>query len=663
MVQREIKNKARLYGAVGIFSAMILVAMIYSFGAAPQILNQDPMPSAMPSGTPPEMPPVNAQASPLQTFTSYQELTTFLTGTTSPNNTPSPIATPMPTQAPTLSGDVAAEGSYWSRPTNQEKSYSTTNIQVAGVDEADTVKTDGTYLYVIANNTVYVLDAGTTNIDNAKVIAKIENRNNTYISGIYLSQNGNKLAVIGNEYRYHLFVAEPVDASIIKAPYYGSGLTFVEVYDVSNKASPVLSRNLTMSGYYANSRMIDDYIYTVITETVQVKDDGSVNLPTIFENSGVVNIDAKDIFYIPRPDSYYTYTTIISLNIMDDSQAFTNTTIMASSANEIYVSAENIYLISPTWDSESQYITNIYRVSINQGSLSAQAEGTVWGTPINSYAMDEYNGYFRIATTKWFMDNATTRDGAEFKISRQMNSLYVLNSNLDIVGKLEGFKMDENLYAVRFLGDKCYAVTFKIIDPFYVIDLSNPTAPKVAGELKIPGYSSYLYPIDNTHLIGIGKENSTLKLSIFDVSNINAPAETARYIVEGSYTDSSATYEPHAFLYNPETQQLVIPVSLNNYQVFPLDNPENSRDITTTSTSYWQGVYIFKVDTSTGFTLQGKITQIDNVQKPENEYWVNYNLEISRSLYIDNTLYTISNSRVQLNSLNDFSLLAKINLD
>ena len=172
MVQREIKNKARLYGAVGIFSAMILVAMIYSFGAAPQILNQDPMPSAMPSGTPPEMPPVNAQASPLQTFTSYQELTTFLTGTTSPNNTPSPIATPMPTQAPTLSGDVAAEGSYWSRPTNQEKSYSTTNIQVAGVDEADTVKT-WNIPYVI-ETIRYVLDAGTTSIDNAKVIAKIE---------------------------------------------------------------------------------------------------------------------------------------------------------------------------------------------------------------------------------------------------------------------------------------------------------------------------------------------------------------------------------------------------------------------------------------------------------------------------------------------------------
>lgn len=669
MVQKEIKNKARIYGAVGILSAMVLVAMIYSFGAAPQTLNQNPTPSAMPSATPitsGTLPANNPEVAPMLNFQSYEELNNFILnndgrGGTNPATPSATMPAPMPTSRP--------EGSFAAVSPSQDSNkaagtYSMTNIQVAGVDEADTVKTDGTYLYTIVNGTtVYILNAGSNDPQDAQVLSKITYENG-YLSGIYLSEDGSKLAVLGNRYiRYAYPVEDKSSASsMIAPPYWNSGATFIEVYDLTNKASPVLARNFTMSGNYFNSRMIDDYVYAIVTETVY-NYGNEVNLPIIYSKDTAFNIEPSSISYIRSPDSSYTYTSVISINILDSTQAPTNTTVMMGYTSQMYVSLDNIYVVSPTYTQDGQF-SSIYRIGINQAVLKAQAQGSVVGTPINQYSMDEYNGNFRIATTTWIMDNATTSDGAVFKVSRQVNSIYVLNDDLNVIGKLEGFKMDEGLYAVRFMGEKCYVVTFKQIDPFFVIDMSNPTAPKVAGELKIPGYSSYLHPLDENHLIGIGKENNTLKLSLFDVSDINAPTETAKYIVEGGYTDSIASYDPHAFLYNPQTQQLIIPVSINGYTVMPFIT--DGREPATTSTdSYWQGVYIFKVNTSTGFELQGKVTQIDNTQtqKAEDYYWRSSNLEIQRALYIDNILYTISNGRVQLNSLSDFALLAKVNLN
>jgi inhibitor of cysteine peptidase len=660
MVQTEIRKKTRIYGLIGVLSAILLVAMIYSLGAAPQneIINPSPQPSETPQ--PENFPPINTQPSPLLTFTSYNDLKNFLGNNSGPNyyyTIVSETGTQTPSAAPSIKGSVGATEDS----ANRGGSYSTTNIQVAGVDEADKVKTDGTYIYLIANDTVYIMNAGATNPQNAQVIAKISS-NNTYLSGIYLSQDGNNLAVIGNQYNDYFYTTEK-GSSLIMPPYWNSPSTFVKVYDVSNKANPVLARNFTISGNYFNSRMIGNYIYTIITENVFVDSNGTVNLPIIFEEPKPTNIEPSSILYTNTHDSYFTYTTIISLNILDNSQAPTNTTIMMGGTSDMYVSASNIYIVSPTY-SQNQYTTNIYRININQATMTLQAKGTVWGNPINQYAMDEYNGNFRIATTTWFNDNSTTSDGAVFKVNRQMNSIYVLNADLTVIGKLEGFKMDESIYSVRFMSTKCYIVTFKQVDPFFVIDMSNPNAPKVTGELKIPGYSSYLYPIDENHIIGLGKENSTLKLSLFDVTNVNAPTETAKYIVDSSYSDSPALYDPHAFLFDAQRQLLVIPVSINSMSVIPIRMPAIDGNTVSTPAynGNWQGVYIFKVNPTNGITLEGNITQMDSTQTQNGDYYANYNLEITRSLYIDSTLYTFSNSRVQLNNIDNFTLLSKIDL-
>ena len=664
MVQREISKKAQVYGLVGILSALVLVAMIYGYGAAPGISpNPSAMPSASPGTTPDVSLPNSPDAAPMQTFLSYDELNSFVGNTanryyvSSTDGLPVPSTIPAPTSAPVLDSMAPSK----STAEGTQGSYSNTNIQVAGVDEADSVKTDGKYLYVIANNSVYVINAGSTNPAEAKVLAKISG-DNTYLSGIYLSQDGNKLAVLGTKYVTYTEVNK--DASLIMPPYWSSGSTFVQVYDVTNKESPVLARNFTISGSYFNSRMIGNYVYAIITEGVYTNN-GKVNLPVVFSGAEASNVEPSRIFYADSADSYYTYTTVIGLNLLDNS-APSKTTIMMGGASDMFVSANSIYVTYQAWNIESQN-TNIYRISVNQDVLKIEAKGSVPGSPINQYAMDEYNGYFRIATTAWAQDNASTIDGAVFKVSRQLNSIYVLKSDLTVAGKLERFKMDENIYSVRFLGNKCYVVTFKQIDPFFVIDMSNPAAPKVAGELKIPGYSSYLHPYDENHVIGIGMENSTVKLSLFDVTNVNAPTETAKYIVQASWSDSPITYDPHAFLFDAQRQLLVIPVSINNMPIVftPVPGSTDGEGVATSIVpSYWQGVYVFNLNATNGFTLRGNITQIDNsvLDQKSDYYWMSSNLWINRALYIGNTLYTVSNSAVQLNSLDNLALLGKISL-
>ncbi len=299
--------------------------------------------------------------------------------------------------------------------------------------------------------------------------------------------------------------------------------------------------------------------------------------------------------------------------------------------------------------------------------------------------MDEYNGYFRVATT--------TTSGSWFN-QNQQNNLYVLNMNLTVVGKLENMAPGENIYAARFIGDTCYLVTFHQTDPFFVIDLSNPQAPTVAGELKIPGYSSYLYPYDANHVIGVGSqttivngnENINLKLSLFDVSNINNPTEVATYIVHGNYTSSLAQNDPHAFLFSLEKQLLVIPVSITNFEqtTTQVGNPpvpapakgDTGSSSGSTSTvsppifmneQSWQGAYVFKVDTA-GFTLRGTVTNLNSTYL-DNQGFVNgysYNTQndvITRTLYIGNTLYSIANSEVKLTNLSDLTTIAEVNLN
>ncbi|MGA2387001.1 MAG: beta-propeller domain-containing protein [Candidatus Bathyarchaeia archaeon] len=694
MVQKEIKKKTKIYALIAVLSAIMLVSAIYTIG----------VPSSAPFSV--------SNVSPLKVFASIAELKNFLVANAANSAgsfTGGPLdsqyygskGTAVPSNAP-VPATASTTGTF---STNQQSSYSTTNVQVAGVDEADTVKTDGQYIYVInqnysaaSQNNVYVVNA---NPQDPAVIAKIPLGNDSALAGMYLSPDGNELVVLGSNYA-NMIVYPMVMVAGGNLPFYPGfanyGVSsFMYVYDVSDKASPVLTYNYTMTGSYFDSRMIGNDVYMVISQPANL-DNGTVVLPSVYNNDAASTIMPPSIYYTDTNDSYYTYTTFVGLDVTNTSQGPSNMTIMMSGTSNMYVSTGNMYVTCPSQSGDG---TDIYRVAINGLNLTFQAEGAVPGYIINQYSMDEYNGYFRVATTttsgSWFSQN-------------QENNLYVLNMNLTIVGKLENMAPGENIYAARFIGDTCYLVTFHQTDPFFVIDLSNPQAPTVAGELNIPGYSSYLYPYDATHVIGVGEqtiiengsENIDLKLSLFDVSNMNNPTEIANYIVPGNYTSSTAQYDPHAFLFSLEKQLLVIPVSITNYEQTafepnnvtvplpatgvagsssgssaasssPASPPVVSPPAIIFSEETWQGAYVFNVNPSSGFTLSGTVTNL-NATMLDSQGFVNegygfgyyYDMQndvITRSLYIGNTLYTVSNNEVKLFSLTDLSQIAEVNLD
>jgi inhibitor of cysteine peptidase len=751
MVQKEVMKKTRSYGLIAILLAAMLVAMIYSYGttpgnnpilpfpeitptAPPYSQGEAPNPSVNPSNNPTNPSPVPSaspepEMTPMMTFSSYQDLNNYLNSSNSNSGiyygigsdfrtTGLPVPAPVPSVPPTAS--VSSE--------SQTKDFSTTNIQVAGVDEADTVKTDGKYLYVIGNNSqvVYIIDA---NPQNAKVLSKIF-LNNTNLSGVYLSQDGNKIAVLGNQYSYAPSretkeYGDPVTDLIM--PYWSSSTTFVNIYDVSNKANPTLTRNFTMTGNYVNSRMIGNYIYDIITESAYLVNDAAI-LPTVFSGNQASNVNPTEIYYAKTSDSYYTYTTITCLNIMNDASPISNMTIMMGGTGTIYVSQSNIYITYPQTEYETvtqttptplstEQIkndtitilpmpimirpvwqgTSIYRVHVAEDKMTFAAQGNVTGNVLNQYAMDENNGYFRIVTTSYDYNSDSWWSGT------QQNNVYTLDMSLKLVGKLENLGTGENFHSARFMGNRLYMVTYQKTDPLFVIDLSQPTNPKLLGELIIPGYSDYLHPYDETHLIGLGKDAVVdegsdfawyqgLKLSIFDVTNVNSPVEMAKYIIGDRGTNSEALYEPKAFLFDKSKNLLFLPVDLylidrtTTPTPIPTRVPENSGTSTPSilpmppigsgSSEYgqfvWQGVYIFNVSLDGGIVLKGNVTQMDNPQAlinnpsliiRSNYPYFDYNHFISRSLYIGNTLYTFSQSRVQLNSLDNFALIAKIDLN
>lgn len=618
MVQREIKRKTGVYGLVAVLLAVTLVGTIYTISSPTFLLTA-------------------SNISPMKTFSSLDELKNYLTTNTKADSTSSFSGGVLDAQFLGFSTVAPVQINGYSSTEGTTKSYSTTNIQVAGVDEADTVKTDGKYIYTLTpdnitcRNVICILNADP---QDTKIISRIKFDDNTFAAGMFLSQDGNKLVILGSIYENQVYTQNSVDLRY----FFSNVKTFVYVYDISDKSNPSLAKNSTLSGSYFNSRMIGEYVYTVVSEPAYLIND-NVSLPHVYNNTGSLEISPTEIYYADTTeDDYFTYTIFAALNVNDDSQASTLTVLMGSASN-MYVSQTNLYVTCPVKNGQ---VTAIYRVNIDGTTMSFQAKGGVPGYILNQYSMDEYNDYFRVATT--------TPTGSWINEAQQ-NNVYVLNSDLTVAGKVENIATGEKIYAARFMGDKGYLVTFKQTDPFFVLDLSNPSAPVVAGELKIPGYSSYLHPYDENHVIGVGMENSNVKLSLFDVTEPSNPVLMATYIVT-SYSYSQALYNPKAFLFDYSKNLLVLPIDGYNYGYYDSSTEE------VTLNSYWQGAFIFKLSLD-GFDLQGTVTHLEN---GSSTYYYNYNQIINRELFIGNTLYTISDSKVQLNNLDTLELIATVNL-
>ena len=666
MVQKEIKKKTSIYGTVAVLSAMVLISMICVFGTSPTIL--------------PFNQPLSVSG--LKTFSSMDELENYLK-VTSISSLPERYWSSQNGALPNLAAPAATDTS------GGTSDYSTTNIQVAGVDEADTVKTDGQYIYSLsstqnsiyyygygsqASNSVYIISADP---QNAKIISRIVLDNDSSPSGLFLSQDSSKLVVMSSKYLSYSISSSGI--SIM--PYYSDVSTSINIFDISNKANPVLTRNFTVSGSYFNSRMIGNYVYAVTSQNAYVYNN-AVTVPAVYSNGNTYAASPASIYYADmNQTSYYSFTSFYGIDVSNDQQQPTNMTVLMSGASTMYVSSDNIYVAYPNWINGSD-VTSIYRVKFDGLKLTLEAQGGVPGYTINQYALDEYNGNLRIATNLQGTPVRIPFTGQSASQGSQVNNVYVLNQNLSVVGKIEGLAQGENLHSVRFIGDRGYLVTFIKTDPLFVIDLSQPTNPTVLGELKVPGYSDYLHPYDETHLIGVGKEAvdsnqedfawyQGLKLSLFDVSNVNNPVQISNFIIGDRGTDSPALTDPKAFLFDQTKNLLVIPVSLALVDNTTLQQIQQYGQSAASAygTTVWQGAYVFSLTLNNGFTLKGTITHIDpsllNRQGQLIDSINFYNTQnqwITRSLYIGNILYTISNSEVKLNSLTDLSEIAQIKL-
>ena len=539
------------------------------------------------------------------------------------------------------------------------KDYSKTNVQVDGVDEADIVKTDGNYIYYVTNNKIIIVNA-----QNKNAIGRINFSDDKNVNEIYIKNE--KLVAICDDYD------DDDDWEIFdynKISYGNERVTIARVYDISNKRNVKLDREVKVDGYYLNSRMIDNNLYLITNKVMysvcrnydidELKEDKLLPSYTDSVIGRAEKCVAYDnIYCIPGGESS-SYLNMTSFDITKKETAKISSYIGAG--ENVYASENNLYVTQTKREYDMsvdfngisifELTTKIYRFKLDGSNVIYMCEGEVPGSVLNQFSMDEKDGFFRIATT----------NSISWKDEEDTNNLYVLDENLRIVGKVEGLAPGERIYSVRFMGKRAYMVTFVETDPLFVIDLSNPTDPKVLGELKIPGYSNYLHPYDDNHIIGIGEDTTTIdygygnvvkttgmKMALFDVTDPTNPIEmyTTKIGDQGTYSEVLNNHK--AFLFSKEKNLLAFPVSIRD------DSIDYYQTI--------QGAIVYKLDLENGFKLKGLISHKgDNISDGRN-YNYNYNTEVERIIYIGDELFTLSPAFIKVTDLKTMSELGNIEL-
>lgn len=534
--------------------------------------------------------------------------------------------------------------------------YSKTNTQVQGVDEADIVKTDGTHIYYLANEKLTIIN--TENASQMKEMSTIEFDETFTPEEIFL--NNDKIIVIGTRYEYDKTERKiGIDEDYLYPNYMDRTYTSAKIYNVKDKTNPTLERTVEVEGSYLTARMIDSnvyiasnkymyyaYICNTYKSTELNEDDFKPHYLDTATSNETKSINFDCIYYIPEFEDT-NYLNIVAFNITNNQEA--NVESYLGAGEEIYASKENLYVTKTKYDYErknkTSITTEIYKFNLNNANCTFAKAGDVPGSVLNQFSMDECNGYFRIATT----------DSTSWNSESNTNNLYVLNENLETIGKIEGLAKGERIYSVRFMGNRAYMVTFVETDPLFVIDLSNPTTPTVLGELKIPGYSKYLHPYDETHLIGIGEDTEVvnygygdrvvtngMKMAMFDVTDPNNPQELYNVKIGEKGTYSELLYNHKALLFSKEKNIIAFPISItdNDYKVT------------------FQGAIVYGVSLEKGFELK---TKISNSATDYDRYYSRNRVE--RIIYIKDTLFTLSNGLIKAVDLNTFETKGSIELN
>ncbi len=567
--------------------------------------------------------------------------------------------------------------------------YTTTNTQEKQVDEADLVKTDGKYVYTVRNNELMI--AKTWPVEDTKLAARVSF---TTVSPQQLYLHGDQLIVQGT---------------------LPSGQTRIVLIDIKDRTAPKAVSSYDIDGQATSSRLVGDDLYMVQTTALQVppklfeiaqkelaqvpradhqtlrpwevqariarglhaklraelpESEIAAALPKITSDGVKTTMRCSDL-YVGQDNVQLGLTAIAKISIGKQRTDLVGAMV---SGGQVYASTESLYVTAPAyaWNDQGgatqQTAVHKFSLSGDNGRPAYVATGAVDGTLLNQFSMSEYQGNLRIATTD--MDwNPQGRGG---------NHLFVMHEDgksLKTIGQLRGLAKGERIYAGRMFGDKGYLVTFRQTDPLFTLDLSNPRDPKLVGELKINGFSSYIHPMANNLLLTVGQDADDsgrvtgLQLQVFDVSN---PAKPTRRFQEklsswSTYSTSTASSDHHAFTFDDATGTLAIPTAGS-----------------TDDGQQYNGLVVYGVDAKRGFTLYGRVSHrqlakealdaLCTAARNNTDPWTNqipncpdaatlgYMLPqystIDRSIVIDNYLVSLGTAGMEIHSLEHIGTLA-----
>ncbi|MEW9500986.1 beta-propeller domain-containing protein [Jeotgalibacillus marinus] len=528
-----------------------------------------------------------------------------------------------------------------------DSGHSQTNNQVDGVNEADIVQTDGEFIYHI-NDHQDVKVVKSYPAEALETVATIEFEDNFYVSQLFLTDD--TLVVIGDKWiPFNQEKSGNMDYS------YDQNVTIAKLYDVSNQTAPELMREVGAEGYFNNARMIDSNLYVITNHAPNywiMEEDSDIELrPHTWDSNKSESFEpmsVDEIKIIPENENS-NYTVITVVDVSDHNSEVLTESYLGSSG-QVYMSENSLYLaetnnmvstlqmgIMPVIPEDSS--TTIYKFAIDDLNVDFVAKGSVKGNVLNQFSMDEHDDHFRVVTTE---GNTQGENMTSF------NHLFILNEAMEQVGSVEDLAKGERIYSARFMGDKAYMVTFRETDPLFVIDTANPEAPEVLGELKIPGFSTYLHPLDENHLIGFGVDTELeeskvagqpplviqtgMKISLFDITDFSNPKEKDTEIIGGQGTHSPVMSDHKALFHHTERNLFGFPIAV-------YDQKELNSELNFVN----QGALLYTITPENGIELTKEMYD----QKVEGQMYDNWEELVQRMLYIEDTLYTVKSNEVK----------------
>ena len=610
-------------------------------------------------------------------------------------------------------GDLATAGA--AAPSNSASkapsAYTTTNTQVAGVDEADFVKNDGTRIFALSGNKLYATKSWPAAETALQGKLEIEG----WPREMFL--DGTDKAVVFSSVweRYPLQPSLGVRCSSVSCGYYYSNSVKVTVVDVSDLSNLKVSQEYYLPGAYTSSRKVGASVRMVMNDefrfppemrwwpetTVNIWDDAhkaervALFNDLIAKNEQLIRAQQLSDWLPPArarlasgqvvtmPQSCDSFSrvnaptrlgevSVVTLDLKNPG-SLDRTSILAESG-EVYASTKNLYVGTKHWwwwpQPGQKDTTYIHKFDISDPTAAKYvASGKVDGHIVDQFSMDENAaGYFRVASTITTRVPDEKNPGNWWGTTETTNRISVLGETqgrLAVVGQSEDIAKGESIMSSRFLEDTGYVVTFRQVDPFFTFDLKDPSNPRKVGELKVPGFSSYIHPLDATHLLTIGTyipENNPswqgrrIQLAIYDVGDLANPKQTFTQEVGDSYSYSEAQWDHKAFNFFGAKKLLAIPFADWNWG-------GGSED--TYWSSFTSDLRVFEVDALKGFVAKGALSLTDLYITYHYRYWTYYWMpNVRRSVMADDFVYAISDAGLRVANIADLSKpLATVSFD